>query len=363
MPAIKPLLSILRSHHCRCTHHRFAIDALEMVQTLPGRRLARILLQHYDRYLIGSTDPDTRFRDYQNHVIHVTDGYWGGAPRVAHQWYDRLQKYLRSGRLGDAAHAAGVLSHYFTDPMQPLHTQQCSRERILHRPIEWSIGGSYNEILQYWTNDDMRVVFQLSGGPGWLGEAMLHGARFANRKYDQLLDGYDLVKGATHPQAGLDASLRASLAELFGLAITGLARVLERAAWDAERRLAGQLPTSSLVVPTLRAVLFIPHRRWISLLRHRRAQRAVQALMEEFMDTGELRHNLPAEVDIVHRVVQVHTDEKRWKQQREQRLASKHTVVDANISSPHFDDDSQPATVPFVPRRRGSKSSPLRRSA
>ena len=88
---------------------------------------------------------------------------------------------------------------------------------------------------------------------GWLGEAILQGARFANRKYSQLLDDYDLDRGEKDPPAGLNAKLRASVAELFGLAITGWARVLERAAGDAEATRGNALPTASLSIPTILA--------------------------------------------------------------------------------------------------------------
>ncbi|MEM9589655.1 MAG: DUF4332 domain-containing protein, partial [Planctomycetota bacterium] len=129
------LLAILKAAHCRSTHHHFAIDALRHIQTEPGRRLTGVLLRFHARYLAGAKDPDTRFRDFHNHVVHVNEGYWGGAPRVATQWHDRLRRYLRQNRFSDAAHAAGVLSHYFTDPIQPLHTAQSASEKVLHRPI------------------------------------------------------------------------------------------------------------------------------------------------------------------------------------------------------------------------------------
>ena len=192
-----------------------------MVQTDAGKRLVGHLLQHYRRYLTGSRDPDVRYRDFQNHVVHVTDGYWGGAPRVAHQWYDRLLRYLRSDRFSDAAHAAGVLSHYFTDPFQPLHTQLCPRAAVLHRPFEWTIQLAYDELLEGWRDDQMRVVFHLSDRPQWLGEAILHGARFANRKYQRILDHYQLSRAVQHPGQGLTIELRESMAEVFGSAVTG----------------------------------------------------------------------------------------------------------------------------------------------
>ncbi len=359
---MSPLLSILRAAHCRSTHHYFALDAIPMVQTDAGKRLTSLLLHHHWRYLTGAKDPDTRFRDFQNHVIHVKDGYWGGAPRVAHKWYDRMQRYLREERYSDAAHAAGVLSHYFTDPMQPLHTEQSAREAVLHRPIEWSITKSYDAIFRDWKQDEMRVVFQISDEPGWLGEAILHGARFANRKYATMLDSYDLARGAKDPPAGLNADLRAVIAELFGLCITGWARVLERAASDAEAQRGKPLPTASLSIPTLLASVCIPARLWLRRIENKAEQLAVSQLVDEFQSTGTLKQHLPVEVDIVHRVVDIYQDEKRWKQQRQERLASKETVIRIETvkeiaqESAMTAGDELPATLPFVPRdaRRGS---------
>jgi len=345
---MSPILSILRAAHCRSTHHYFAVDAIPLVQTDPGKRLVSQLLRHHDRYLTGAKDPDIRFRDFHNHVVHVTDGYWGGAPRVAHLWYDRMQRYLRNDRFADAAHAAGVLSHYFTDPMQPLHTQQCERERILHRPIEWSITKSYDAIYRLWKEDDLRVVFQLSGDTGWLGEAILHGARFANRKYWSIIDGYNLGQGAKDPPSGLDDQLRASIAELFGLSITGLARVLERAASDAEATRQSPIPIAGLTLPTLLATVRVPTRLWLRRIENKRQQLAIESLVDEFRRTGSLVDHLPAEVDIVHRVTDVYQDEKRWKQERSARLRSKATVIQVKSTEQRSAGDAR-VILPFQP--------------
>ncbi|MFK8115152.1 MAG: DUF4332 domain-containing protein [Rubripirellula sp.] len=344
---MNPLIAFLRAAHCSNTHHYFAVDALPLVQTDAGRRLAKLLVRHHHRYLLGTIDPDIRFRDYQNHVIHVTDGYWGGAPRVAHKWYDRMQRYLREDRFSDAAHAAGVLSHYFTDPLHPLHTQQCARERVLHRPIEWSINQAYTQIYQDWQQDGHRVVFQLSDRPGWLGEAILHGARFANQKYDQLLDEYDLPNALHQSRVGLNSHLRASLSEMIGLAVTGWARVLERAAFDAEATRRQALPRPSSIASSASAVSFAPLRVWSRSIERREERREVSKLVEEFSETGTLRKHLPHDVDIVHRVVKVHEDEKRWKQQRQRRLASKRTVIAVEPNSPASGEE--PVILPFQP--------------
>lgn len=359
------IVAILRAAHCRSTHHYFAIDALPLVQTDPGRRLVRLLLGNHQRYLTGAIDPDVRFRDFQNHVIHVSEGYWGGAPRVAHQWYDRLQRYLRLNRFSDAAHAAGVLSHYFTDPMQPLHTQHGEQEKILHRPIEWSVYRSYDEILQCWQQDDLRIVFQLSDGPAWLGEAMMQGARLANRKYGRLLEQFDLSRSVQNPRSGLNSAARESMSEMFGLAITGWARVLERAAADAEATRSKPLPWGGLAMPCLLATLQVPLRLWMARIQTREEQQAVSRLVDEVLRTGELREHIPAEVDIVHRVTHIYRAEQRWKQERALRSAASATVVQIQRSDeqdPALDDG--PRLVPFPSRpsdRRSRANIPVRR--
>ncbi len=355
-----PLVKVLRNSHCFSTHQFFAVDAIPLVQTDAGKRLARILLRHHDRYLAGAIDPDVRFRDFQNHVIHVTEGYWGGAPRVAHAWYDRLQKYLRTNRYGDAAHAAGVLSHYFTDVLQPLHTEIGPTERVLHGPFECSVRENYRRIYQNWAANELRVVFQLSGGQGWLGEAMLHAARFAHRKRRFLLNDYDLGKAVNDPRDGLTNDSIEELSELFGLAITGLARIFERAAYDAEATRKKRLPRKFLSLPTALATVDVPLQFWKTWMESRLERADAIALLEEFRGTGDLVDNLPAEVDVTHRVVKVYHDEQRWSERRQQSLDSKQTVV--TIEDSQSEEQPSPATVPFQERKQPAANG-LRRSA
>ena len=309
----KSLLSFLKRVHCNSTHHYFALDALPLVQTPAGERLVRVLLRHHRRYLLGATDPDTRFRDYQNHVIHVKNGYWGGAPRMAHKWYDRMQRYLRTNRFSDAAHAAGVLSHYFTDPFQPLHTEYSELEKVLHRPIEQSIYRGYSEIYQLWRSSQMKVIFQLSNRVSWLGESMLHGSQYANRKFGVLLDQYDLMSAVENPRTGLSSDARNSLAEIFGLAITGWARVLERAAQEAEHEREKKIPfhlvSPSMLTSTCRA----PFGLLQQYLGSRREQKEIISMIDEYANEGKLVHQTPAEIDVVHRVADIYQSEKEWR--------------------------------------------------
>lgn len=315
----KLLLWVLRAAHCRSTHHRFAIDALPLIRTQAGGRLAVQLLRHYKRYLAGATDPDLRFRDFHNHVIHVEDGCWGGAPRVAHQWYERLQQYLRTDRWSDAAHAAGVLSHYFTDPMQPLHTVQTSVERVLHRPIEWSVTTSYASLLAEWQRDSARTVFQLSDSPGWLGEAVLTAARVAYDHSETLVNHYNLRAARSHPPAAFDDISRDCLSQLIGLCVTGWSRVLERAAEDGERLRGRSLPQPDINIATFSAGIRIPTQSLIRWMQHRGERREVNEIIEEFAATGQVVQHLTREQRMIEKVCLIYHREREYNRLRAER--------------------------------------------
>lgn len=343
------LLTILRAAHCRSTHHHFAIDALPMVGTEAGQRLVTQLLRHHDRYLTGAKDPDTRFRDFQNHVIHVDDGYWGGAPRVAHQWYDRLQKYLRQDRWSDAAHAAGVLSHYFTDPIEPLHTAQTIQEKVLHRPIEWSITKSYAKLFLQWKNDPTRTVFHLSDGPGWLGDAILQSAHVAHEHYDTLIDHYDLKAGRSNPPAGLDSVSRGCLAQLIGLCVTGWARVIERAARDAELGRGRPIVRTGTSLATVLAGIKIPKRVLIRRIEHASEQRKVIGLIDEFERTGIVDRFLPSEVRVIEKVRRVYQKERDYARRIvKDNSAPEIRILEVARETPEETTPVDPAETPAV---------------
>lgn len=345
---MQTLLWILRAAHCRSVHHHFAVDALPLVGTQSGKRLVQHLLQHHDRYLTGAKDPDTRFRDFQNHVVHVDDGYWGGAPRVAHQWYDRLQKYLGQDRFDDAAHAAGVLSHYFTDPMQPLHTAQSPVESVLHRPIEWSVNRNYRNLYDAWQRDPERVLFRLSDRPGWLGDAILQSAKFANRHYETLLNHYDLAIGRSRPADGFDERGNEVLADLVGLAITGWARVLERAARDAEQRLGCPLPKTGTSISSVLATVRAPHRLWLRRIDDRRTRKKVAALVEEFHRTGKVVNNLPSEVRVVGMVRTIAEREREYNAKRKQLRELHSQIVSGEPKPMQSPEASQTRIAPEI---------------
>lgn len=316
------LHAIVRRVHCTHTHHRFAMDALPVVGTDAGKRLVPWLQRYYANYLQGAVAPDVRFRDFHNHILHVNDGYWGGAPRVAHQWYSRLQKHLRAEQFREAAFAAGVLSHYVTDVVQPLHTASSDREALVHRPLEFSIEQSYDRIHRLWTDTDLDVSIQLSDRPEWLGSMMMHSARFAGKRFHTLARRYQFQSGVNDPTEGLDAESMNLLSELFGLAITAWARVIERAAEEAESYNECPIPKSRIHSSLPLAICTAPLSLWQRKVQFAKEYTAVTDLADEYYRSGRLVKHLPAEVDIKRRVIDVYHREKAYREKQTRTRAA-----------------------------------------
>ena len=306
---MKRLLGFIRKVHCIGTHQRFAIDALSCLQSDAGIRFAQWIARNYSHYLRGAIDPDVRFRDFHNHVIHVRDGFWGGAPRVAHQWYGRLQKHLRAERFPQAAHAAGVLSHYLTDVIQPLHTVSSEREAVVHRPLEWSIDCAYEQIFRTWKDSGTKIHLKLTNGPVWLGSLMMHSAKFSHGHIDQLLSRYRFQEAVENPECALDHQSVLILSELFALSITAIANVLDRAAIESESFTGYPIPPCHSNLAFARATITAPVAMLKRRSRYYREQLAGRELAEEYFRTGTLTSQLPKEVDIKQRVIVVRNQE------------------------------------------------------
>ncbi|EMI18976.1 hypothetical protein RMSM_04109 [Rhodopirellula maiorica SM1] len=288
-------MTILRAAHCRSTHHYFALDAIPMLQTASGKQLGQILLQHHNAYLTGAKDPDTKFRDFRNHVLHVADNQWGGAPRACEKWLATAVQQLQQEQFKDAAYSLGVLSHYFTDPIMPLHTGSSEAEGVVHRPMEWSVCQTYEEIYRQIREDRVRVNFQLAQRDGWISEAVLTAAQQSHQHYHRIIEIYDLERGVKRPSEGLNSESREILVNMFAIAITGWARILERVAASCQ----SPLPEVSLNLATVVSAIQIPSKWVVRKIASAQEQRAVRAVFAEFERTGTVKTNLPEEVRLV----------------------------------------------------------------
>lgn len=284
------LFRVLFAQKCTSTHHKLAMDALRFLECSDSSEWRNLFIGNVELYLDGSKAPDKKFKDFRNHVLHVGDNYWGGAVVKTEEWYAKLVSLLQEGDWQRAIYAAGVLSHYYTDPIMPLHTAQSEREGAVHRAIEWSTTKSYSE-LQNILVEDLGGYPTISPGQDsdWLASMVLNGAQTAFEHYEPLLDHYDLELGVRKPTEGFDQECKDRLAQLIGHATIGLARILDRAIAEA-----GMIPPRTNVslagfLSRLSTPLF-----WITRkLADSRDRAAVEDIYDELQEKGRAIESLP----------------------------------------------------------------------
>ena len=281
------------------THHRLALDALELLKHADAPRWNDLFLFHYEAYLKGAKAPDDEFKDFQNHVLHVQDNYWGGAVKTAQLWYKLTVDALRNADWKEAVYSAGVLSHYFSDPFMPFHTGQTEEEGKVHRAAEWSIAQSYVELRNIIRQDlGGYPTLELPNTAAWLADVIRLGAEEANRHYRTLLEHYNLAAGVKNPPAGLDQELKDCIAGQLALATAGFARVLDRAFADAQ----AEPPRVSLTLETLVSTSIVPIF-WITRkLTDVKDRAAVEAIYAEVQARGKVVQALPEDERAVRKL-------------------------------------------------------------
>jgi hypothetical protein len=286
-----PLFHIVYGAHASGTHHKLALDALRHLQCKDADYWQRLFLAHARLYLEGAEAPDDDFKDFENHVLLPRDGLWGGAPAKVQSWYCHVVEALAGEDWPTAVYCAGVLSHYYTDPLQPFHTAQSEAENNIHRAVERSIAHSYGTLhaLGLSALPDMRV--EAGSGPDWLAELVCHGAGMANRHYEKLIAHYDIHRGVVDPPAGLDRVAQRIVAETMRYAYLSFAAVLDRAIADS-RAFA---PEIRLGGATLLAALQAPAKVVARRRAGARERRLVERIYDELQATGTVERNLPEE--------------------------------------------------------------------
>jgi predicted flap endonuclease-1-like 5' DNA nuclease len=337
------LFRILYATHANGTHHKLALDALNHLGSPNAESWRRMFLKHAETYMIGSKAPDKEFKDFRNHVLHVEDNFWGGAPEKAQQWYDRLIDALKTNSWSEAVYCAGVLSHYYTDPIHPFHTAQSQEESNIHRAVEWSISKSYDNLRRDGEAQHGNVSVMVPQGDDWLRSMVIEGAETSNRYYQRLIVEYDFKTGVNDPPAGLNACCRDMISELLIYAADGFARILDRAFVQS----AATPPDVELTVETVVAALKIPVR-WVEKkLANAEDKAAVRAMYDELNATGKVDKTLSEDDRQVRDLHEKEVREPRRRSRKDQlrkRLAAP-SKIDTTGNSARSTNTTPPAAA------------------
>lgn len=289
------LFRVLYAAHARGTHHKLALDALRFLSVDRADQWQRLFLAHAKPYIAGSKAPDDEFKDFKNHVLHPRDGYWGGAMDLAETWYTNLVADLKAERWSEAARAAGILSHYLSDPLHPFHTAQSEAENAIHRAVEWSISRAYDELWAEATETGTGAPPHVPQGTRWLREVVCAGADESNKFYEKLIAHYSIEAGVIDPPSGLDPVARRLVSGLLMRAARTIAVVFDRAIGEA----AAAPPQVPLTLATLLATLEIPRQLLAKRLADAEDRRQVEAMYDELKTTGRVEESLPLDDRVV----------------------------------------------------------------
>lgn len=273
---------------CRSNHHRIAVLALEHLQADNAEGWRNVFLKHRDAYLEGAKAPDEVFKDFKNHVLHVRDGDWGGAPQAAREWYRRTVRALEQQDWKHAAYCAGVMSHYVVDPVQPFHTHQTEEENTIHRAVEWSLSKAFPEMLLILTEEMGFPDVPMPEGDDWIERMVKSGALVSTQHYETLIDHYDFEVGVKRPVEGLDQEMKDVVAALLGYASVMLSRILDRAISESK----AVAPKVSLVLDTVGIVANTPVRAISKRVAAVAEMDLIAEQHQEFRKTGKVRETL-----------------------------------------------------------------------
>jgi Domain of unknown function (DUF4332)/Zinc dependent phospholipase C len=281
------LFRIVYATHANGTHHKLALDALRYLHNSEASNWQRLFLQHAEIYLEGSKAPDKEFKDFKNHVLHVRDNYWGGAPEKVESWYRILVNALKSNSWHEAVWAAGIMSHYYTDPIHPFHTAQSTAESNIHRAVEWSISKSYGSLVAANRSKPLPIV-EVGTNTEWIKDHVIAGAELSNRYYETLIAHYNFERGVVEPPEGLDDVCKELISDLLAYAAVGHAALLDRAFVEA----GVSPPEVNLTAETFVAALKIPVKWVVRKLEDAADRRQVEAMYDELQNTGTVEKNL-----------------------------------------------------------------------
>ncbi len=89
--------------------------------------------------LNASDDPDTHVRDQRYHTYDRWGKRSGYADRKVRAWYQQAVASLRAGDTRTASYAVGMMSHYYADACDPLHTDDVAAEKRMHDRYEKAV--------------------------------------------------------------------------------------------------------------------------------------------------------------------------------------------------------------------------------
>jgi len=180
-------------------------------------------------------DPDMVLHDTYHHVYDIWGSTYGDAPTRVQALYDETVQHLRVGDRASASRSFGLLSHYYSDICNPLHTDQCVAEEAIHSRYE-QVAQTYTDQLD--ENRDWIVPDGLQQITDVTAETE-QAAATSHKSYVSLVTEF--------AAAGMDAQVTSITRMSLNRAANDLADLMFSAARDAQLQEQPAEPAESVV--------------------------------------------------------------------------------------------------------------------
>lgn len=284
---------LIRAAAISSTHQLMAFDAAGSIEGKGCVQWRRLFLRHAQIFALGADAPDVEFRDFRNHVLYPDAKFWGGAPAKAQCWYRNLVTALTKREWKNAVYCAGVLSHYLSDAVHPLHTDQSAADNDIATALDLTTRVTYVALRRAAGPAAVHTAV-LGTGPEFLIDAMHAGANAAHASYAALIAHFDLERADGDASTGLDAAGRVIMAATIARATGLIAAVLQRAIEDSGVE-EPEVPLAACVAQALVAWPIVAMSNW---WQKRALKRLVAVMADEISTTGHVAYSLPEAIRV-----------------------------------------------------------------
>ncbi|MFX1253172.1 MAG: DUF4332 domain-containing protein [Promethearchaeota archaeon] len=240
----------------------------------------RVFLRHSKLLLKGSKMPDDTFKDFRNHVFHPPN--WGGAPSEAQRRAELMSQLVKEKNFSRVVLEAGILSHYVADVLNPMHTGQTEKEKLMHKFFEW---GNHKYLDRHQQRMSIRATGKLEAVED-IPALIKENGTYSHQFYVSIVDGYNMEKGRVNAKEGMNEEILDTTQELLEQAIKSVARVW----WTAIQGVT--TPKVSLTIPTIMTRLAIPIHIYKKRVEQRRNKKILARMLKEYDRHGKVERTL-----------------------------------------------------------------------
>ncbi|MGY5878766.1 MAG: zinc dependent phospholipase C family protein [Candidatus Thorarchaeota archaeon] len=156
------------------THYKIVNEA---VDNISNASWADVFDYYTEDLLSGCVAPDVLWQDWDNHLYYPKNGS-GNAPASASIWYDFARANFTAENWEDGFFAAGVMTHYFTDPCIPVHTDDY-----------WPGHDAYEDDINY-NLGDLVLTSPSESIVNNVSQLVVDNATYSNQYYDIIYEAY-----------------------------------------------------------------------------------------------------------------------------------------------------------------------------